>query len=201
MNKRFFDITFSIFALVLGAPIFMLCMLAVRLTSGGSLFYGCTRVGKEGQVFRCWKFRTMVEGAESMLPVLLASNSALSHEWKTFYKLKEDPRITAVGKWLRKTSLDEIPQFWNVLKGEMSIVGPRPLSQEEISSHLKGRSKKILSLRPGITGLWAISGRSEIPYDKRISLEEQYIDCHNFSLDLAIIAKTAISMFLPRGAF
>jgi len=201
MSKRFFDIIFSIFVLVLGAPVFILCMLAVRLTSTGPLFYACKRVGKEGQIFRCWKLRTMVEGAESMLPVILASNSALSHEWETFYKLKEDPRITAVGKWLRKTSLDEIPQFWNVLKGDMSIVGPRPLSQEEISYHLKGRSKKILSLRPGITGLWAISGRSEIPYEQRISLEEQYVDRHNFPLDFAIIAKTALSMFLPRGAF
>jgi exopolysaccharide production protein ExoY len=201
MSKRFFDIVLSILVLILGAPIFFLCMLAVRFTSRGPLFYACKRVGKNGQFFRCWKFRTMVEGAESMLPVLLASNSALLHEWKTFYKLKEDPRITTVGKWLRKTSLDEIPQFWNVLRGDMSIVGPRPLSQEEVALHLKGRSQKILSLRPGITGLWAISGRSEIPYDQRISLEEQYVDSRNFTLDLAIIAKTAVSMVKPKGAF
>jgi exopolysaccharide production protein ExoY len=201
MSKRFFDIVFSIFALALGAPVFILCMLAVRLTSRGTFFYSCQRVGKDGRVFRCWKFRTMVEGAEKLLPVLLASNNSFLHEWNTFYKLKSDPRITAVGKWLRKTSLDEIPQFWNVLRGEMSIVGPRPLSQEEVASHLRGPSKKILSLRPGITGLWAISGRNEIPYDRRITLEKHYVETRSFFLDLAIIAKTAVSMFVPKGAY
>lgn len=201
MSKRFFDILFSSLVLVLGAPVFLLCALLIKSTSSGPLFYACKRIGKEGRVFRCWKFRTMVEGAEKLLPVLLASNSSLHHEWKTFYKLRSDPRITAVGKWLRKTSLDELPQFWNVLRGEMSVVGPRPLSQEEVTLHLKEKKQKLLSFRPGITGLWAVSGRSEIPYAKRIALEEEYIDRNSFWLDLSIVGKTAVSIFLPRGAF
>lgn len=201
MSKRIFDITFSLVALVVGAPVFLLCMGAVRLTSRGQVFFACKRVGKDGRIFRCWKFRTMVEGAERMLPLLLASDHSLLHEWRTFYKLKEDPRVTAVGKWLRKTSLDELPQFWNVLLGDMSIVGPRPLSQEEVTSQLKGSAKKILTLRPGITGLWATSGRSEIPYDQRLAIEQTYVESHNFFLDLRIIAKTVKTMVTPEGAF
>jgi lipopolysaccharide/colanic/teichoic acid biosynthesis glycosyltransferase len=142
----------------------------------------------------------MITDAEDLLPILLATDTALRQEWHTFYKLKEDPRITKIGRWLRKTSLDEFPQFWNVLCGKMSVVGPRPLSPEEVMRHVEGAAPKILQMPPGITGLWAASGRSEIPYPERIFLEEQYIDQQTFSLDLWIVIKTAVSVIRCRGA-
>lgn len=127
ISKRIFDILFSSLALLFGLPLFLLCAIAVRVSSRGPVFFGSKRVGLAGEIFSCWKFRTMYQDAENKLAHILLTNEALSAEWKTFFKLKDDPRITPIGKWLRKTSLDELPQFWNVLKGDMSIVGPRPL--------------------------------------------------------------------------
>lgn len=201
MCKRIFDICFSLLALVIGAPLFILCIAAVRLSSHGPAFHACTRIGRNGVPFRCWKFRTMVIDAEEKLQLLLSSNNALMQEWQTYYKLKEDPRITPVGRWLRKTSLDELPQFWNVLWGDMSIVGPRPLSKAEIEEYVKDRAPKLLSVRPGLTSIWAVSGRSEISYPERLLLEEQYVDQSSLSLDLALIGKTFLSMLFPKGAY
>ncbi len=139
--------------------------------------------------------------AEAKLQVLLASNHSLMEEWRTFYKLKEDPRVTSLGKWLRKTSLDELPQFWNVLKGEMSIVGPRPLSENEVRDYLGEKAAKILSLRPGLTSIWTVSGRNLLTYEERIALEESYVDQQTFRLDCFLILKTILTMILPKGAY
>ncbi len=200
-GKRIFDILFSTLVLVFGGIVFLLCIFLVKLSSRGPIFHSCMRVGRNGTLFRCWKFRTMVADAEELLPVLLSSNATLLDEWRTFYKLKQDPRVTSVGKWLRRTSLDELPQFWNVLRGDMSIVGPRPLTKKEVDEYLKEKAPKILALRPGLTSIWAISGRNELAFDQRIQLEEHYVDTRSFWLDAFLITKTFFSIFISRGAF
>jgi exopolysaccharide production protein ExoY len=200
-SKRFFDILLSTLILFFGAPLFFLCGLLVKLSSSGPIFHSCTRVGRSGRLFRCWKFRTMVADADEILPMLLASNTTLLNEWRTFYKLKQDPRVTPIGKWLRKTSLDELPQFWNVLRGDMSVVGPRPLTKKEVEDYLREKAAKILSLRPGLTSLWAVSGRNEMSFDKRVDLEEQYVDNRSLWLDAKVIIMTFPAVFTSRGAF
>ncbi len=200
-SKRFFDLLFSSSILLVGFPIFFLIALAIRCTSRGPVFYSCWRIGKHGQRFRCWKFRTMHPEAEVLLPSLLSNNPGYLSEWNLFFKLKSDPRVTYVGKWLRKTSFDELPQFWNVLRGEMSVVGPRPLTEFEVSKYLGDRQKKILSMRPGMTNIWVISGRNDLSYEERIRLEELYVDRHSLRLDLRIIIKTIYIIFSQNGAY
>lgn len=139
--------------------------------------------------------------ADQKLKTLLANNLELRREWDTYYKLKVDPRVTFFGKWLRKSSLDELPQILNVLKGEMSIVGPRPLTENEVSCYLKARADKILSVRPGLTSLWIVMGRNRLTLEERISLEELYIEKQSFLLDLSLIIKTAFRIFFPKGAY
>jgi undecaprenyl-phosphate galactose phosphotransferase len=139
--------------------------------------------------------------AEAKLQALLASDIALMQEWKIYYKLKQDPRITSIGKWLRKTSLDELPQFWNVLKGDMSVVGPRPLTQDEITRYLKEKAPKILSIKPGLTSIWVMKGRNDLTLEERIKWEEYYVDNRSFWLDLKLVFQTAKRMILPRGVY
>ncbi len=200
MAKRIFDIFFSLAVLLLGAPVFVLCAIAVKCSSPGSIFYADPRLGKGGKQFDCFKFRTMHLDAKVRLDELLANNTHLLYEWKKHYKLKNDPRITSVGRWLRKTSLDEIPQFFNVLRGEMSLVGPRPLTLYE-AEELQEKAAKVISVRPGLTSLWAVSGRSNFTFRERIALEELYIERQTFWLDLRLIAQTAAQMFFPTGAY
>ena len=195
--KRTFDIIFSLGVLVVGSPVFLLCAIAVKLSSPGPILYAHPRVGKEGKGFGCLKFRTMHSDADMKLQTLLASNPIFMQEWKTYYKLKADPRITSIGKWLRKTSLDELPQFINVFKGDMSLVGPRPLTQDEIVHYLKGKATKILSVRPGLTSLWIVKGRNRFTLQERVKLEEFYVDHRTFWLDLCLILQTAIRMIFP----
>lgn len=197
--KRAFDIVFSLFAVVVAAPLFLLCVLGVLCSSKGPIFYGCTRLGKGKKPFTCWKFRTMIVGAESSLERILARDPSLLEEWQTFYKLKKDPRVTKIGNWLRKTSLDELPQFWNILKGEMSVVGPRPLSESEACRYVK--KGKIFSVPPGLTSIWTISGRSDIPYPERLCLEEKYVDERSLWLDVILIGKTVRFVLFAKGAY
>ena len=201
MAKRFFDIFWSLAALIFGFPVFFICALLIRCTSRGPVFYSCQRVGLQGKPFYCWKFRTMFCDAEEKLQALLASDVSLMQEWKVYYKLKRDPRITPVGKWLRKTSLDELPQFWNVLKGDMSVVGPRPLTQDEIDRYLKEKAAKILSIKPGLTSIWVIKGRNDLTLLERIYWEEYYVDNRSFWLDIRLIFQTAKRMVLPKGVY
>lgn len=199
--KRIFDIGFSLCALLSLLPVFALLALLVKLTSKGTIFFGQERIGRGGKPFKCYKFRTMFQDAEARLETILKENPALKEEWTSSFKLKSDPRITKVGKWLRRTSLDELPQFWNVLKGDLSIVGPRPVVREEIEGFYGSKAYKILSIRPGITGLWQVSGRNDISYAARIRLDEEYVNTHSLQLDLLLIAKTIPCLLRSRGAY
>lgn len=200
-SKRSFDIFFSLIILLLILPLIIIIALLIALTSRGPIFYPSRRIGAGGKIINCWKFRTMHRNAEERLKELLASSAALQKEWQQHYKLKNDPRITKVGSFLRKTSLDELPQFWNVLKGDMSTVGPRPLSVDEVSVVIEKGKDKIFSVKPGITGLWQTSGRSLIPFDQRIAIEESYVAKRSFWLDLYLIMKTIPRMIFTKGAF
>jgi undecaprenyl-phosphate galactose phosphotransferase len=201
MMKRVFDIGFSLVALACLVPVLGLVALVVKASSPGPLFFRSQRVGRGGKIFGCLKFRTMFADAEKRLEEMLQKDPALKKEWETFWKLKEDPRITPVGRFLRKTSLDELPQFWNVLMGELSVVGPRPITQEEVKRYYGDKAEKILSLRPGVTGLWQTSGRNLLSFEERVLLEERYVDTHSFLLDLKLILKTIPSMISCKGAY
>lgn len=200
--KRGFDIIFSLLCLILGAPIFLLIALCIFITSPGKVIYSHERIGRGGKPFRCYKFRSMYVNADKRLKEILATNPQLRAEWERSYKLKNDPRITPFGAFLRKTSLDEFPQFWNVLKGDLSIVGPRPVVKDEITKYYHVKAYKILSIRPGLTGIWQVSGRSDIQsYENRIMMDEHYVDNHSFLLDMKLIAKTIPAMLFSKGAY
>ncbi|MBS0615513.1 MAG: sugar transferase [Verrucomicrobia bacterium] len=201
MLKRIFDICFSIGAMIFFFPLCLGIAIAIKLDSPGPLFYGSLRVGRNGKPFLCWKFRTMYANADMKLKELLQKNSAMRQEWELFYKLKDDPRITKIGKFLRRTSLDELPQFWNIFMGDLSVVGPRPVTQDEIVKYFGDKAQKILSVRPGLTGIWQTSGRSLLTFEERIKLEESYIDQQSLSLDLRIIFKTIPMLVFSKGAY
>ncbi|HEX2579411.1 MAG TPA: sugar transferase [Rhabdochlamydiaceae bacterium] len=201
ITKRVFDVLFCLGAMAFFLPIGLIMALLIKLTSPGSIFYSSKRVGKDGQPIFCWKFRTMHQDADKKLFQLLSENPKLKREWDTYFKLKDDPRVSTIGKILRKTSLDELPQFYNVLKGDLSVVGPRPVTEEEIQKYFGSKASKILSVRPGLTGIWQTSGRSLLTFEERIRLEESYIDRQSLSLDLRIICKTIPAMFFTKGAF
>ncbi|NEQ26202.1 MAG: sugar transferase, partial [Microcoleus sp. SIO2G3] len=168
--KRLFDVIFALLVLILFLPIYLILALLIALSSPGPIFYVQERVGKNYKAFGCIKFRTMVKNADEILNDIMATSPQLRNEFEDNFKLKQDPRITVIGKFLRLTSLDEFPQFWNVLKGDMSVVGPRPLVPEELPKY--GRHMdKVLTIRPGLTGLWQVSGRNDIPYDHRVQID------------------------------
>ncbi|NGX62066.1 MAG: UDP-glucose:undecaprenyl-phosphate glucose-1-phosphate transferase [Chlamydiae bacterium] len=199
-GKRIFDLLFSTGVLLGTLPIFLLIALGIRFFSRGPVFFSQERVGRGGKVFRCYKFRTMHLDAEKRLSKLFASSPHLRSEWDLTQKLRNDPRIFSFGRFLRVTSLDELPQFWNVLKGEMSVVGPRPymVNQKKI---LKTHEPKILSVRPGITGLWQTSGRSQTTFQERIVLDAAYVDRRSFTSDLLLILKTLPEVFFSTNAY
>ncbi|MDB9311743.1 sugar transferase [Spirulina sp. CS-785/01] len=196
--KRLFDIVFSLMVLTLGSPVYLILALLIAIASPGPVFYVQQRIGKNYQPFYCIKFRTMVKDADRILGEMMATSPHLHQEFQKNYKLKQDPRITPVGKFLRLTSLDELPQFWNVLKGDMSVVGPRPLVKAELPFY--GRyMAKVLQVKPGITGLWQVSGRNDIPYPRRIKMDVYYANSRTVILDLFIIIKTIGVMLFPRN--
>lgn len=196
--KRLFDIFFSLSVLILFAPVYLILALLVALSSPGSVFYVQERVGKNRKLFGCIKFRTMVDNADEMFAQMMETSPHLRQEFQDNFKLKHDPRITWIGRFLRVTSLDEFPQFWNVLKGDMSVVGPRPLVVEEL--HKYGRHMdKVLTIRPGITGLWQVSGRNDIPYPRRVQMDLYYVNFKNFWIDLWIVTKTFGVVIFPKN--
>lgn len=200
--KRGFDIFFSLMCLTIGAPVYLLIALLIFVTSPGKVIYSHERIGRGGQPFRCYKFRSMYPDADQRLNAILTAHPFLREEWEKTYKLKTDPRITPVGAFLRKTSLDELPQFWNVLKGDLSVVGPRPVVKDEITKYYHVKAYKILSIRPGLTGIWQVSGRSDIQsYEKRIQMDEYYVNNHSFILDMKLIAQTIPAMLFSKGAY
>lgn len=187
--KRLFDIVFSLFVLVVFSPVYLLIGLIIALSSPGPIFYVQERVGKNFQRFNCIKFRTMVCNADAVLVEMMESCPHTREEFEGNFKLKHDPRITPIGRFLRITSLDEFPQFWNVLKGDMSVVGARPLVTEELPKY-GCHIEEILTLKPGITGLWQVSGRNDIPYPRRVQIDLHYTRFRTFVLDLWIVFKT-----------
>lgn len=199
--KRLFDIIFSISVLVLLLPLYLIIGIFIRISSRGNAIYFHERIGRGGTIFRCYKFRTMYSDADKRLKEILAKDFSKRQEWALNRKLKNDPRVTPLGRFLRKTSLDELPQFWNVARGDLSTVGPRPVTQEEIDIYYGVKAVKILSIRPGITGLWQVSGRSDTTYITRVNLDEQYVNSHSFMLDILLILKTVTTIFSSKGAY
>ena len=200
--KNIFDKLFSLLFLITFIPLFLIISLLIKLSSRGPIFFLQQRIGRNNIPFKCIKFRTMYPEAKDILENLLMKDLELKREFEETHKIKNDPRITTIGKFLRKTSLDELPQFINVLRGEMSIIGPRPIVKEEKKKYGKNL-KKVLLINPGITGLWQVSGRNKLTYKRRVLLDLNYVDNYNFLMDLRILLRTfGVILFpLDRGAY
>lgn len=202
LSKRLFDIFFSLFILIVFSPLYLFLTFSIAISSPGPIFYVQQRIGQNHKPFGCIKFRTMIDNADEVLESIVAQSPEILQEFQDTFKLKDDPRVTKIGKFLRLTSLDEFPQFWNVLKGDMSVVGPRPLVPEEL--HKYGNSiDKVLTIRPGITGLWQVSGRNDIPYPQRVQMDVYYVSRQNWLLDVWVIIKTIGVIIFPykNGAY
>src|SRR5437762_5540027 len=199
MLKRTVDIVFALSGIVILAPLLIICFAVTALTSPGPALFRHRRVGFNGKHFDCLKFRTMVTDAPERLRKLLESDPAAAAEWTANRKLRSDPRVTAIGAILRKSSLDELPQLFNVLKGDMSIVGPRPVTDEELERYSTAIGA-YLACRPGITGLWQVSGRSTTTYDKRVACDAFYAKNWSIALDVKILIVTVPSL-LSETAF
>ena len=193
--KRAFDIVFSFCVLVAMTPVFLLVALAIKLNSPGPVFYLSNRIGKKGRVFKCVKFRTMVADAEQRKAELLHMNERDG----VLFKVTNDPRVTPLGRFMRKFSIDELPQFWNVLRGEMSVVGPRPPLGEEVKEYSLSHLRR-LEVTPGITGLWQVQGRQDPSFASYVSLDVTYIDNWSLWLDFSIILRTIAVVFQGTGA-
>ncbi|WP_431269481.1 sugar transferase [Dankookia sp. P2] len=198
--KRGLDILGAGLLLLLAAPAFALLALLIR-ADGGPVFYAHERVGRGGRRFGCLKFRSMVTDSQARLAALLEADPAARAEWEATRKLRDDPRVTRTGRFLRATSLDELPQLINVLRGEMSLVGPRPVVAAELAAHYGAAAEYYLSVRPGITGLWQISGRSETSYDTRVALDTRYATNMSVWTDLRILLRTPLVVLSRRGAY
>jgi exopolysaccharide production protein ExoY len=197
---RFLDILIATALLVFLAPVMALVAVGVKVQDGGPVAFGQPRIGRDGRHFRCLKFRSMVIDAEDRLDHLLASDAEARDEWSVYRKLRRDPRVTPLGSFLRKSSLDELPQLFNVLRGEMSLVGPRPIVPSE--APLYGRwLRHYKTVRPGITGLWQVSGRNHTSYRRRVALDVLYAKRRSLALDLAILLKTIPAVLLTEGSY
>lgn len=188
MIKRLVDCVLAVIALIMLSPIFALFWLLVAM-DGGPVIYRHTRIGKDGKLFACYKFRTMIVGAHDLFDEFLALHPAASTEWQEAQKLDLDPRITSIGGFLRRTSLDELPQLLNIISGEMSLVGPRPVTQTELQRYGQ-HAAAYLSVVPGLTGLWQVSGRNRLTYDERVRLDMHYIAHRSLWLDFWILYRT-----------
>lgn len=197
VGKRLFDLTLALTMLPLILPVIAILWLAT-VVDGGSGFFGHKRIGRNGKVFRCWKLRTMVVDAEEKLRIYLAENPAAAAEWARDHKLTKDPRITRLGAFMRKTSLDELPQIWNVIRGDMSFVGPRPIVRVEL--HKYGLHRPLYkSMTPGITGLWQVSGRNDVSYDDRVQLDIDYAGKLSLLTDIRLIVMTGLAVVAGTG--
>jgi len=200
LTKRTFDRAVgALLLLILAAPMLVIAAL-IRITSRGPAIYRQQRIGRHGRTFTCYKFRTMFVDAEERLKEILATDPAAKAEWEAYRKLKDDPRVTGVGRFLRSTSLDELPQLLNVLKGEMSLVGPRPVTKQEIDEYYKEMAEVCFSIPPGITGLWQVSGRSNTSYDYRVALDSWYVRNWSLWLDIVVLLRTIKVVFTKEGA-
>ena len=198
-QKWALDRILALVAFVFAIPFFVVIPLLIKLTSRGPVFYRQERLGRGGKPFRVWKFRSMYADADERLQRLIAENPAMADEWANHFKLSDDPRVTPFGRFLRRTSLDELPQLFNVLCGEMALIGPRPIVEGEVEYY--GTSYETFSsVRPGITGLWQVSGRSDTDYDRRVALDTYYVLNWSPWLDIWILLRTVLAVLLMRGA-
>lgn len=199
--KYTFDWGATFIGTILISPLLIYIAYRIKKDDPGPIIFAHTRIGKNGKEFPCYKFRSMIVNSKEILEKHLAENPAAREEWEKTYKLKNDPRITPIGNTLRRTSLDELPQIFNVLKGEMSLVGPRPVIQEELDKYYGDTVELYKSVRPGITGLWQVSGRSDLDYEERVALDAYYIKNRSFWGDIVILWKTVAVVLLKKGAY
>jgi exopolysaccharide production protein ExoY len=197
--KRITDVTVSVCFFILFTPLLLLTAVAIKLLDGGPVLYAHRRIGFDRKQFHCWKFRTMVPQADRLLAAHLASDQKRRAEWSRFCKLKDDPRVTRLGKVLRETSLDELPQLLNVIKGDMSLVGPRPVLANEAIKY-GWRIQKYAAARPGMTGLWQVSGRSKLSYRRRVASDAVYVDHYSYGRDLIILLRTIHTVISKNGS-
>jgi exopolysaccharide production protein ExoY len=197
---RALDILIALSVLIFMAPLMIMVAVAIKVQDGGPILFGHGRVGLDGRAFRCWKFRSMVVDAEARLAALLARDPQARSEWDADHKLRHDPRVTAFGRFLRVTSLDEFPQLFNVLAGEMSLVGPRPIVTAEVGRY--GRwFDRYCAVRPGITGLWQVSGRNDVNYRQRVAMDVLYAKSRSMGLYLKILVATVPAVLLRQGSY
>lgn len=196
ISKRIIDVIGAVLLILVSFPLWILAALAMKLEDRGPIFYRRPVVGKGGNRFDAFKFRSMVVSADDMLH----HNPELLQEFEKNFKLRDDPRITQLGRLLRKTTIDEFPQLLNVLRGQMSLVGPRMISPAELSKYGQ-HAQKLLSVRPGMAGPWVAAGRQEIPYEQRVKMDLDYVDHWSLWLDIKILIKTAIAVIAMRGAY
>ena len=199
-GKRYFDVTAALSSILFWLPLLCLIAIAVKLADGGPVLYRHRRVGQNGKAFDCFKFRTMLMDADTALHRHLAADPDAAREWQENQKLKSDPRITPLGAVLRKTSLDELPQLFNIVKGEMSLVGPRPIVLNEVPKYGECIAH-YMRARPGLTGAWQISGRNDVDYARRVRLDTEYVENWSFWRDLTIIASTFRVVLTSRGCY
>jgi lipopolysaccharide/colanic/teichoic acid biosynthesis glycosyltransferase len=197
---RVLDMSIALVALVVVLPVLLLIAVLVKAQDGGPVLFAQTRIGRNGRRFRCYKIRTMVVDAQARLDAVLASDPAARREWERDHKLRNDPRITGLGRILRESSLDELPQLFNVLNGEMSIVGPRPIVEAEVARY--GRFfRHYCSVPPGITGLWQVSGRNDVEYRERVALDILYARSRCLKRNLTIMLMTVPAVLLRKGSY
>ena len=198
-TKRTIDIVGALTFFVLFGPLYLMVALCVGISMGRPVHFWQHRLGVNGQRFRFYKFRSMVRNSDVVLDEFLSRNDMARTEWDTFQKLEKDPRITPIGQFIRKLSLDELPQFWNVLKGDMSLVGPRPCMERQRSLYGKGW-EHYCAMRPGITGLWQVSGRNRLSYARRVELDVEYVSNWSLWLDIKILLKTVRAVVTGEGS-
>lgn len=197
LGKRLLDIIAVLLVAPILCPVIVItCLLVAR--DGSWPLFGHRRIGKSGKIFRCWKIRSMVPDAEARLTAYLAQTPEARQEWELNFKLEHDPRITRMGRFLRRSSLDELPQLWNILIGDMSVVGPRPVTQKELVRY-GAAATQYRAMRPGLTGLWQVSGRNDISYDERIGLDLEYMGKMGFFTDTHIILRTVLAVLGRTG--
>jgi len=199
--KRLLDIIGALSFFLLLGWLFAIVWILVLITTGSPAIYKHPRVGRGGREFNCLKFRSMVTNSDEVLSRLLETDTAAKAEWDATFKLKNDPRITPFGKFIRKTSLDELPQFWNVLRGDMSLVGPRPVVQKELDQHYGLYTPIYCSVRPGVTGPWQVGGRSDLNYAERVALDTQYVQNRSLSGDINLLLKTVKVFVDHKGSY
>jgi Undecaprenyl-phosphate galactose phosphotransferase WbaP len=198
--KGFVDVLLTVVGGIFVLPLVALIALWIKLDSRGPVFYSQARIGRHGRKFRAWKFRSMVTDADKILEQYLAQHPELREEWSRDHKLKKDPRVTRAGRFLRRTSLDELPQLWNVLQGEMSLVGPRPITDSEVEKY-GGAFEIYKTVSGGITGLWKVSGRNDVSYDERVYYDQFYVRNWSVWLDCCILFRTIAVVLLSKGAY